>query len=794
MRSPIRILSFALFLLSLAAMGCQGSSRPKSPAGEEESGAKEERTEPKAAVPSVSSYSVIPAPVALTPSAGTFAWTGTTAIFAPTDPGAQMVARRLAEAFGGQVRTLSRGPIPKSTSVDLRIDEQFPEEEGYRLSVTDSQIDIVARNPKGLAYAAATLRQLGKRSDPKGAATEFLGVTIEDAPRFSYRGMHLDVARHFFTVEEVKRYLDFLAQYKLNTFHFHLTEDQGWRIEIKKYPRLTEVGGFRKETLIGHYRDQPHRFDGKRYGGFYTQDQIREIVAYASDRFIEVIPEIELPGHSLAALAAYPELGCTKGPFEVQTNWGIFDEVYCPKEETFQFLEDVLTEVIALFPSKYVHIGGDEVTKIAWEKSPVAQAVMKREGLKTEEELQSYFIRRIDRFLTQKGKRLIGWDEILEGGLSKGATVMSWRGMEGGVTAAKQGHDVIMAPAEFTYLNHYQTSDVDNEPPAASHILPLAQVYSFEPVPPELSPKEAAHILGAQGCVWTEYVKTQKHLEYMLFPRLLALSEVLWSPKESRSFTDFSRRLPAELSLLNEEGVNYATHFFEVKAEHKVKDAKLWITLASAGKGTIRYTLDGTPPNEKSPAYQKPFALGKGAQVTAALFSKDEALSSPKSYAFTTHLALGAPGTYANPASSEYPGNGTNPLTDGVFGSSTFNDGKWQGTLAKDFEVTFDLGAAQAVRKVEVGVLRSVSDWILPPKSVSVLTSKDGVTFSPHLSEQPLPVKGPEKPEVVRLTAKVDEKEVRYVRVVAKNGGPLPAWHPGAGKAAWVFLDEVRID
>ncbi|HEX7051934.1 MAG TPA: beta-N-acetylhexosaminidase [Longimicrobiales bacterium] len=463
--------------------------------------------------------------------------------------------------------------------------------EGYRLSVTPAGVTLAAADPAGLFYGLQTLRQLlpaaietgdgvatlgagGESADPsaRGRGARATGVVtaapsspptrwsipaveIEDAPRFPYRGMHLDVGRHFFPVAFIKKYLDLMALYRFNTFHWHLTEDQGWRIEIEKYPRLTEVGACRKETVVGKNTD-PYIGDGERYCGFYTQDEIRDVVAYARDRFITIIPEIEMPGHSTAALAAYPELACSPGPFEVATTWGVFEDIYCPSERTFAFLEDVLTEVIALFPGEYVHIGGDEAPKAAWEASDLAQRIIRREGLADEAELQSWFIRRIERFLHAHGRRLIGWDEILEGGLPPDATVMSWRGMEGGIEAARQGHDVVMTPTSHLYFDYYQ-GDPAEEPLAIGGYTPLDKVYAFEPVPPGLTPAEAAHILGAQGNVWTEYMKTPEQVEYMVFPRLLALAEVVWSPREAREWDGFMRRLTAHLERLRCLGVNY---------------------------------------------------------------------------------------------------------------------------------------------------------------------------------------------------------------------------------------------
>jgi len=422
-------------------------------------------------------------------------------------------------------------------------------QEGYSLNVAATGVELRACQPAGLFYGVQTLRQL---LSPDGS---FPALEIVDRPRFTWRGVMLDVGRHLFPLEFIERLLDTMALHKLNVLHWHLTEDQGWRIEIQKYPRLTEIGAQRSSSP---YPSNRALLDGVPYGGFYTQDQVRRVVAYAASRFITVVPEIEMPGHSVAALASYPELGCTGGPYAVRTFWGIEDDVYCAgNEQTFTFLQDVLDEVMALFPSPIIHIGGDECPKSRWEKCPKCQGVMQANGLKDEHELQSYFIRRIAAYLDQRGRRLIGWDEILEGGLAPNASVMSWRGMEGGLQAVREGHDVVMTPTTFCYLDYYQSENREQEPPAIGGLLPLEQVYAFEPVPPELDSQQASHVLGLQGNLWTEYIATPEHAEYMLFPRATALAEIAWSPAAGRDFTEFQRRLASFLPLLKKAGVHY---------------------------------------------------------------------------------------------------------------------------------------------------------------------------------------------------------------------------------------------
>jgi hexosaminidase len=482
---------------------------------------------------------------------GNFQVGRSTVIYADTgaQPVAQWFAEQLRSEFGLAVGVTTE-PSRRS-AFHFTSDASLPDE-GYRLRI-DSHGVVVQGRPAGLFYGAQSVLQLAAARGKSGFALP--AVEIEDQPRFAYRGLHLDTARHMFPVEFLKQYLDWMARYKLNQFHWHLTDDQGWRIEIQQYPRLAEVASMRKETLVGR-APQSSKYDGQPYGGFYTQDQIREVVAYARDRFITVIPEIEMPGHSLAALAAYPELACTPGPFETATTWGSFKDIYCPKEGTFHFLENVLAEVMKLFPSLYIHIGGDEVQKDRWKESPDAQAVIQSEGLKDESELQSYFIRRMEKFINGQGRRMIGWDEILEGGLAPDATVMSWRGEDGGIQAARQGHDVIMTPSAYLYFDHYQ-ADRGTEPLAIGGMLPLEKVYSYNPAPAALSAEEHKHILGAQANLWTEYIAEPRQAEYMLFPRLFALAEVVWSPQKGRNYREFLGRVPSQLAWLKRQGVHY---------------------------------------------------------------------------------------------------------------------------------------------------------------------------------------------------------------------------------------------
>lgn len=483
--------------------------------------------------------------------------------------------------------------------------------EGYEVRIRTNTIRVEADDDAGLFYAAQTLLQLARPLPPAGDGSVSLGIpaaTIVDTPRFAYRGMHLDVGRHMFPVPFIKRYIALMARYKFNTFHWHLTEDQGWRIEINQYPELTRIGAYRHETILEKNFD-PYIGDGKPYGGFYTQDEVRDVVAFAERHHVTIIPEIEMPGHAVAALAAYPELACSPGPFQVRTFWGVSDDIFCPSEKTFQFLEDVLSEVIELFPGKYIHIGGDEAPKKAWRESELAQEVIRREGLADEAELQSYFIRRIESFLSTKGRRLIGWDEILEGGLAPDATVMSWRGTSGGIEAARQGHDVIMTPNSHLYFDFYQ-GEPKFEPLAIGGLSTLENVYTYDPIPDELTDDEARHILGAQANVWTEYIKTPEHVEYMVLPRMLALSEVVWSPHNRRNLDAFLQKLPAHFDWFDAAGFNYRLPAVRgLEGEQLTLSGEYVLTLDANVDVDIVYTLDGSEPTAASTWYERPVSL-----------------------------------------------------------------------------------------------------------------------------------------------------------------------------------------
>ncbi|MEA4936545.1 MAG: beta-N-acetylhexosaminidase [Paludibacter sp.] len=520
-----------------------------------------------------SNISIIPKPQSIKSNNGFFEFNKNTKLYLSSD----LADLKTVSSFFSELFTKSSGinfyetnKKPTDNYVGLIIDQKL-NVDYYELSVKSNRIIIRANNPKGIFWGIQSLRQLlpfeiessSLQSEVKWRVPN---VEIRDQPRFGYRGLMLDVGRYFYSVDEIKKLIDIMALYKLNNFHWHLTDDQGWRIEIKKYPLLTEVGSWRRETLVGKFpkgtSEKERKYDCTPHVGFYTQEQIKEVVEYADKRFITIIPEIEMPGHATAALASYPEYGCTGGPYQVATKWGVHNDVFCPKETTFEFLENILQEVMDLFPGKYIHIGGDECPKVRWKNCAHCQNLIKSKALADEKELQSYFISRISSFLESKGRKIIGWDEILEGGLAKGATVMSWRGTEGGISAAMLGNDVIMTPRQYCYFDYYQSKD-QSEPLAIGGFVPVDKVYNYNPNPKELPVNFSKHIIGVQANLWTEFIADFDKVQYMLLPRLLAMAEVQWTYEENKNYTDFLLRAKQHQKRLDVLELNYARHIFE---------------------------------------------------------------------------------------------------------------------------------------------------------------------------------------------------------------------------------------
>lgn len=677
--------------------------------------------------------------------------------------------------------------------------------EQYRLRITGKRITLTGCTPAGLSRGVQTIRQLLPCQIERDSVVKDIKwivpcLEINDYPRFAWRGMHLDVSRHFFDIEFIKKYIDLIALHKMNTFHWHLVDDQGWRIEIKKYPRLTEVGAWRVDREDKPWNSRQPQQPGEKatYGGYYTQEEIKEVVAYAAERHINIVPEIEMPAHVGSAMAAYPEYSCTGGPFTVPPGgvWPITD-IYCAgKEETFKFLEDVLTEVMELFPSPYIHIGGDEADKTEWKKCPLCQKRIRAEGLKDEAELQSYFIKRIEKFLNSKGRKLVGWNEILEGGLAPGAVVMSWRGFEGGIAAAKSGHEVVMTPTSHCYFNVYQ-GDAADEPEAFSGYLSLKKVYSFEPVPSGLTDEEAKFIIGGQGDLWTEMVRDGSRAEYMVLPRMTALSEVLWSPRESRDWQRFNTNLTSMTRRFDVMGLNYSkgTYKVEMSPSFDMVTNSVSISLLSEQLSPdIRYTIDGSEPTAGSPKYSSPIIISAPATLKAAVFEDGKMIGNVSEKAVNINKATGKKVTYKTAYQSKYQASGDITLVDGICGSLYFNDGYWQGFEGDDMDVIIDLGKENSFKKIVAEFIASTGSWIFLPQWVEFSASPDGNIFTPlgRTENKTRPEdQGTMKQQLAWTGGEVN---ARFIHVLAKNLGVCPSWHAGAGGKAWLFADEIIVE
>jgi hexosaminidase len=657
-----------------------------------------------------------------------------------------------------------------------------PNNEAYSIEISSKQIHIKSYTDQGCFLAIQTLIQIFE-TQKNGRIP---AMKIEDSPKFAWRGMHLDVCRHFFTVEEVKQYIDYLAMYKLNTFHWHLTDDQGWRIEIKKYPKLTQIGSKRKESMIGAYVDDT--YDGKPYGPyFYTQEQIKDVVKYAQERHITVVPEIEMPGHALAALSAYPELACTKGPFEAATKWGVFDDVFCPKDETFTFLENVLDEVIQLFPSQYIHIGGDECPKTRWKECAHCQALIKKNNLKDEHGLQSYFIQRIEKYVNSKGRKIIGWDEILEGGLAPNAAVMSWTGIKGGIEAAKTNHFAVMTPGAYCYFDHYQ-GDPQTEPNAFGGFIPLDKVYSYSPIPAELNSEQSKYILGVQANLWTEYILDFKQVQYMIFPRLFALSEVGWGTSKPENYKQFENRVVEHFKILDKMNINYAKSIYNILGK-VIPDSKgvSYELSTSQNPSGIKFTIDGSEPKSNSATYQNAIPVSKAMTIKSAYFENDELKSAVSSQNFSTSKTTGKKITLEHQPSENYSFGGAFTLVDGIIGNVKQLGKTWLGFQGKDVVATIDLGEKTNFSEVYFNTLDNKGSWIHLAKSATVSISDDGKTFKTIKEigkEEILSAKG-------RISLKVGNQHAKFIKIKIENAGIIPAGNPGADSKAWLFVDEI---
>ena len=758
-----------------------------------------------ATISSAQQLNIIPQPVSVETKPGKFTITKKTVIAASDDEDrktANLFNDYLQQVYGFKL-DIDKQKGKNYIRIGTKRFIQAPDKDAYSLTVTPDGVTISGDTYNGTFYGMQTLIQLLPAE--KTTTFNIPLVNINDYPRFAYRGMHLDVGRHFFPVSFVKKYIDYLALHKMNYFHWHLTEDQGWRIEIKKYPRLTEVGAYRNGTIIGRYPGIAN--DNQHYGGFYTQDEVKDIVQYASDRHITVIPEIEMPGHSSAAIAAYPWLSCFPNektvipahPSEasqkaggklVQESWGVYDDIFCAgKDSTFQFLQDVLDEVIPLFPAKYIHVGGDESPKTNWKRCPLCQKRIKDEHLKDEHALQSYFIQRMEKYINSKGKTLIGWDEILEGGLAPNAVVMSWRGEEGGIAAAKDNHQVIMTPGEYVYLDHSQSQNEDSV--TIGGYLPLEKTYSYEPIPAALPASQAQYVLGAQGNVWTEYMAYPSKVEYMIFPRMSALSEVLWSPKEKRNWNEFERKLPTLFKRYDLWNAHFSTAYYDLKTSltPAPDNNGLQLKLDTKDKnGKLTYGISGQHLQKN---YTKPVVITKSGTVTA-MYQNRNNITTTVTLNINFNKATGKKITLKTEPSKNYPGDGGFTLVNGIQNTKGLSKGKeFLGWNGGDCDATIDLGKTQSISNVTVHTLQQEGSWIYAPQSAEVFVSKDGQTFtSISNTTSYTPTSGSNGVMKLDFTP----TEARYIRVLVKNAGVIPDSKPGASNRAWLFVDEIEVN
>ncbi len=742
---------------------------------------------------------IIPKPVELKLSSGVFEFTKNTKFVVENKIQEEIfntLNNKFKNASGWFFEIVNQEPL--KNYIQFVTNDNF-DDEAYKLDVNSDRIIITSKNNSGFLYALESVRQLlpvAIESKETVANTNWIipNLIIQDQPRFKWRGLMLDVSRHFFKKEYIKQVIDGLAMHKMNVLHLHLVDDQGWRIEIKKYPKLTEVGAFRVDQEDAHWSNRRATTDQDKgvYGSFYTQEDIKEIVSYATSKGIEVIPEIEMPAHVMSAIASYPELSCFETSIGVPSGgiWPI-TEIYCAgKDSTFEFLENVLLEVMELFPSKYIHIGGDEARKTNWKKCSHCKERMKDEGLQNVEELQSYFVKRIEKFINLKGKKLVGWDEILEGGLAPDATVMSWRGVKGGIEAAKKGHDVVMTPGTHCYFDHYQGPQ-NEEPLAWGGYSPLSKVYTFDPVVDTMTDEEAKHVLGGQANLWSEYISTESHSQYMIYPRLAALSEALWSPKELRDWRDFSSRITTMFSRYDLLGINYAKSAYLVNATTKINIENKVIEVILENEfpdSDIRYSLDGSDLNSTSEKYIKLIQLSETTSIKATLFKNDKPVGKEFNKVIKFHKAVGKIVTYKELYSDSYKGAGKYGMTNTLRGTKNFHDGQWQAWLGKDMEVVIDLNKLETIKQVTVGSIENQGPSIYFPTKIEILVSEDGNDFKKVGSIERAYAKNG-NPQLKDFVIKFQEQKTRFIKVRATNLKKTPN-----GGKVWLFVDEILID
>ncbi|WP_311320428.1 MULTISPECIES: beta-N-acetylhexosaminidase [Capnocytophaga] len=683
----------------------------------------------------------------------------------------------------------------EANTISLSQNYSNDNKEAYQVTITANNITINGASKAGTFYGVQFLR----KSIPvqKVSKVTFPAKIITDKPYFAYRGAHLDSARHFFSADSVRIYIDMLALHNINKFHWHLTDDQGWRFESKKYPELTVVGSTRSQTMLGKEWD---KFDGKPHSGFYTQQEMKELVKYAAERNITIIPEIDLPGHMVAVLATYPKLGCTGGPYKVRETWGVAEDVLCAgNDETYDFIKNILEEVTEIFPSEYIHIGGDECPKNSWKKCPKCQAKIKALGIKgdakhtAEEYLQSHIITFAEEVLAKKGRKMIGWDEILEGGLAPNATVMSWRGIGGAIEAAKSNHDAIMTPMSFCYFDFYQTDKTDKEPLAIGNYLPVERVYSFNPYPEALNKEQQKHILGVQANIWTEYIQTFKHVEYMALPRMAALAEVQWvTPTKPKNYQEFLQRLMRLLPIYEVEGYTYAKHIFDLRAEVKPGVDEINVTFSCLQDTPIYYTTDGSEPTKNSNVYKEPLKLTQNTNLKAKVFGKEG--ESEFNQEFFFNKATVRPIEFLSKPTQNYAYNGAITLVDGRKGGTNSRSSEWLGFSEAPCEALITLKDNTLVKEVSFNAFIETGDWIYPPTNFEVWGSKDGKNYE-LLGKESYALPKEHFKEIKTYTLSFPAKEVTYLKVKINEVNKIPAFHEGAaGKPGFLFIDEIQVN
>lgn len=696
------------------------------------------------------------------------------------------------------VKLTSHAGMPVDGAICLTLDLSDDNAEAYKLIVNDKRVCISGASEAGVFYGIQTLR----KSLPvaQDINVNLSAVEIYDKPRFAYRGAMLDVARHFYTVDEVKTFIDMLALHNINRFHWHLTDDQGWRIEIKKYPKLMSVASERKETVVGRWYSGI--YDGKPYGGYYTQDELRDVIDYAAKRHITIIPEVDLPGHMQAALTAYPELGCTGGPYEVRTIWGVSQDVLCVGNDfTLQFVKDVLSEVADIFPSEYIHIGGDECPKVRWEKCPKCQERIKSLGLKSdakhtkEQRLQSYMIQEAAKYLKEKGKRIIGWTEILEGGLVPDATLMSWIGESGGIEAAHQHHDVIMTPNTYLYFDYYQSKKVEDEPLAIGGYLPIEKTYNYEPMPKELTKEEQQYIKGVQANLWTEYIPVFSQVQYMVLPRLGAAAEVQWTDPSKKDYKDFLRRVPHLVAVYDCYGWNYATHVYDVNVDMKADTVNhvLNVQLSTMADDPIYYTLDGQDPTEKSLKYTKPFTIDQSVVLkTMAVHPDRTSKISVDTIRF--NKATLKPVVLLQPNESRFSPDGPVVLVDGRNGNHSFDTGAWLAVAGNDLEAVINMQAETILSSASVHAYVRKDAWLFDARGFSVSVSSDNKNYKEVASQKYKQMQESDSDGIIEHELSFDPCKATYVKIKVISEKSMPDWHWDAGKAPFLLVDEIILN